>query len=131
MRPVSIGRVAKCTSFTTFHFTPTGKKWNCMSKITFIFVINFVSRKIETRDQCQSLEWQSVHLSQPSILPLVVKKGIVCPKLTFYLCYGQRPFVLCYFLFVSFLSVLTLILLGTVFLGSCWLSLLSIILNQL
>ncbi len=35
MRPVSIEREEQWTFFTTFHFTPTGRKGNCMSKITF------------------------------------------------------------------------------------------------
>ncbi len=39
MRPVLINRRGQWTSFTTFHFTPTGRKGNCMSKINFIFGI--------------------------------------------------------------------------------------------
>ncbi len=39
MRPVSIKRGGQWTFFTTFHFTPTGRKGNCMSKIYFLFGI--------------------------------------------------------------------------------------------
>ncbi len=46
--PVSINRRGQCTSFTTFHFTPTGRNGNCISKINILFVITFFSRKIET-----------------------------------------------------------------------------------
>ncbi len=48
MNPVSVNRGGKWTFFTTFHFTPTGIKGNCMSKINLLFVITSVSRKIET-----------------------------------------------------------------------------------
>ncbi len=33
LRPVSINRRGQYTFFTTLHFTSTGKKGNCMSKI--------------------------------------------------------------------------------------------------
>ncbi len=48
VRPVSINRSVQCTTFTTFHFTPTGRKMICMSKINLLFIITFASRKIET-----------------------------------------------------------------------------------
>ncbi len=46
MKPVSIKK-GTVDIFHTFNFTPTGLKMNCMSKINFLFVITFVSRKIE------------------------------------------------------------------------------------
>ncbi len=81
---MSVNRGGQWTSFTTFHFIPSGWLGNCMSKIKILFVITFVSKKIETWDQCQSIEGDSGHLSQPSILPLLVEKGIACPKLTLF-----------------------------------------------
>ncbi len=84
MRPVSVNRGGQWTSFTTFHFIPSGWLGNCMSKINLLFVITFVSKKIETWDQCQSIEGDSGHLSQPSILSLVADLGIACPKLTYF-----------------------------------------------
>ncbi len=36
-----------------------------MSKINFIFVKTFVSRKIETGNQCQSIEGDSGHFHNP------------------------------------------------------------------
>ncbi len=39
MRTVSIKRGGQWTFFTTFHFTPTGRKGNCMSKMIFLFGI--------------------------------------------------------------------------------------------
>jgi len=85
IRPVSIHRVGQCTPFTTFHFTPSGWLGNYMSKIILLFVITFVSRKIETWDLCPSMEWDSVHISQPSVLPLLVAKWITRPKWSFFL----------------------------------------------
>ncbi len=85
MRPVSINRGGQWTFFTTFLFTTTGIKGNCMSKINLLFVITFVSKKIETRDQSQSIEGDSGHISQLSILSLVADLGIACPKLTYFL----------------------------------------------
>ncbi len=81
----NVNRGGQWTPFTTFHFTSTGRKWNCMSKINLLFVITFLSRKIETRDQCQSIEGDSGRFSQPSILPLLVENGIACLKVTFFL----------------------------------------------
>ncbi len=71
--------------FHNLFFTSTGRKGKCMSKINILFVITFVSKKIETRDQCQSIEGDSGHLSQLNILSLVADLGIACPKLTYFL----------------------------------------------
>ncbi len=42
MRPVSIKRGGQWIFFTTFHFTPSGRKGNCMSKILKNFGITHV-----------------------------------------------------------------------------------------
>ncbi len=47
IRPVPFNRMGQWTPFTTFQFTPNGRKGNCTSTINILFVITFVSRKIE------------------------------------------------------------------------------------
>ncbi len=86
VRSVSIHRVGSSgKTFTTFHFTSSGWLGNCMSKIILLFVITFFSRKIETWDQCPSIEWDSYIFHNLPFYPYLLEKWIACPKLSFFL----------------------------------------------